>query len=221
MDEFRKYARPADKAEGRFQEPTFDPTSERIVFEWTKQEDEQADNGTADICTMNRDGSNLQCAGYEGYNKQPAWSPKGDQIVFQRQCGEKECWQLWLAKTNLDGTINKQSTVQFTHEYRSNTDASWSPDGAKIVYSCGEGTNAKVCISDANIAGRTIVLSGLDAPYNGAVSWCNDGYIYFEAGEGTKPQQPAVICRIPAPRRKDTTIRQLQPENEITGNVFR
>ena len=80
---------------------------------------------------MNRDGSNLQCAGYEGYNKQPAWSPKGDQIVFQRQCGEKECWQLWLAKTNLDGTINKQSTVQFTHEYRSNTDASWSPDGAK------------------------------------------------------------------------------------------
>jgi Tol biopolymer transport system component len=199
MDEFRMYARPEDKREGRFQEPTFDPTSDRIVFEWTKQEDEQADKGTSDICTMNRDGSNLKCAGYEGYNKQPAWSPKGDKIVFQRQCGEG-CWQLWVAKTN-DGTINKESTIRLAQQYRSNTDASWSPDGTKIVYSCGDGAKAQVCISDADMEGGTTVVSGLDAPYNGAVSWCNDGYIYFEAGKYSKAQQPTVICRVAVPFR--------------------
>jgi len=105
-----------------------------------------------------------------------------------------------LAKMNSDGTINKESTVQFTQKYRSNTDASWSPDGTKIVYSCGDGAKAKVCISDANKDGRAVVVSGIDAPYSGAVSWCKDGYLYFESGQGSQPQQPTVICRISAPR---------------------
>jgi Tol biopolymer transport system component len=200
--QFRMYPRPADKIGGRFQEPVFDPTAKHIVFEWTKQEDEQTEQGVADICTMNRDGSNVTCAGYDGYNKQPSWSPRGDRIVFQRQCDEKECWQLWLAKVMPDGTIDKSSAVQFTKEFRSNTDASWSPDGSKIVYSCGGGAKAEICVSNANDVGNTVVLSDLGAPYNGAISWCSDGYIYFEAGQETQPQQPSVICRIPAPRNR-------------------
>jgi TolB protein len=200
-ESFRMLRRPTDKVGGRFQEPVFDPTATHIVFEWTKREDEQNDRGTADICTVDRDGSNWRCAGFPGYNKQPDWSPKGDRIVFQRQCAP-DCWQLWLANVRPDGTIDTASAVQLTNEHRSNTDASWSPDGRKIVYSCGDGITAMVCVSEVDGGGKADMLSGLEAPYNGAVSWCNDGYIYFEAGVVSKPQQPTVICRIPAPRQR-------------------
>jgi TolB protein len=200
-NEFRMFERPADKSEGRFQEPVFDPTGKHIAFEWTKEEDEQKDTGTADICTMDIDGSNLRCAGYEGYNKQPDWSPKGDRIVFQRQCG-KECWHLWIAKTNLDGSLNRESTVQLTKEHPTNTDASWSPNGDSIIYSCGDDSKAMICVTDAMGGDRAVLLPEVNAHYNGAVSWCNDGYVYFEAGQASKPQQPTTICRVPAPGRK-------------------
>jgi TolB protein len=212
--DFRMFERPAGMVVGRFQEPVFDPTGQHIVFEWTKEEDEQKDRGTADICTMNRDGSNLRCAGYAGYNKQPDWSPKGDRIVFQRQCGEK-CWHLWTAETSPDGTIIAESAVQLTKVHPINTDASWSPNGTRIIYSCGDDLKATVCVTDANSGDRPVMVPQVSAPYNGAISWCNDRYIYFEAGPATEPQQPTVICRVPAPLEKSNRAEITRSRQEI------
>jgi hypothetical protein len=197
--DFQMFERPADKAEGRFQEPGFDPTGKFIVFEWTKQEVELEDRGQADICSMRRDGSNLHCAGFMGYNKQPSWSPRGNRIVFQRQCADKGCWHLWIANINSDGTIDDKSAMELTTEYASNTDASWSPSGKSIIFSCGNGPKATVCVMDAAVGARPVVIPQVTAPYNGAISWCNDGHIYFEAGQATEPQQPTSICRVAVP----------------------
>jgi Tol biopolymer transport system component len=99
---------------------------------------------------------------------------------------------------NADGTIDDKSATQLTTEYTSNTDASWSPSGKSIIFSCGNG-KATVCIMDAVVGARPVVVPQVTAPYNGAISWCNDGYIYFEAGQATEPQQPTLICRVAVP----------------------
>jgi hypothetical protein len=213
---FRKFDRPPDMAKGRFQEPTLDPTGQYIRFEWTKEEDEKTDIGIADICTMRVDGSDLHCANFPGYNKQPDSSPdiKNNTITYQKQCG-KDCWQIWTAKIKPDGHIDTASAKQLTKTGKSNTDASWSPDGTHVVYSCGvHGGAASACIIDVKSGKVTKVDT--KAPYAGALVWCTDGYFYFEAGVAGEPQKPTVICREPVPASLQSATASPAPPAEST-----
>jgi TolB protein len=106
------------------------PHGKKIAF--TRVED-----GVGHLFVMTDDGKALQrltaTAAYDSY---PNWSPRGNQILFQRDQApttDAGNTDLWVLGPN-------GSETQLTHkggtEYILN--ASWSPDGTRIVYtSCG------------------------------------------------------------------------------------
>jgi len=99
--------------------PSVSPDNQYIAFVSDR-------GGSPQIYVMRREGSDMRRITFEGsYNTSPAWSPKGDKIVFT---GRQYKNQIFVV--NSDGTGLTQLTTQGNNE-----DPSFSPDGRYITFS--------------------------------------------------------------------------------------
>ena len=175
-------------------EPTYSPDGEWLAFEVVTTQDIPEDEQRGAIWIARVDGSSLTqlTGGPEFDDRQPNWSPLEDRIAFQRRTPGSDNWDIY--SISMDG----QRLRQITTTEASDTDASWSPDGAWIVYSSNEGglefANLFVISSHG---GNPIRATENPSGYDGAPSWSPDfKWIAFESGA---EDEPTAIWAIPSP----------------------
>jgi hypothetical protein len=127
-------------------DPVFSADGRRVAYSYQRN-----------IYVINADGSGARAVTTGGKNDQsPAFSPDGRRIAFLRgDVGD-------IFVVNVDGTGLKNLT---NDPQGQETDAGWSPDGSRIVYTrtgCTQGTNeGGVCIyvMNADGTGQTLLTS--------------------------------------------------------------
>lgn len=142
-------------------------------------------SGNYDIFVMNDDGSNVRQLTSDGADDtQPRWSPDGTKIVFTSKkdgggIATTEQFTSDLFLVNADGTnrVHLTSTARSSESW-----ASWSPDGKKLLYGRQEYSDAGLKVAGGGIfiinadgTGTTpFQLAGTDfGP--GAAAWSPDG----------------------------------------------
>ena len=173
-------------------EPTFSPDGGWIVFESSVFDAE----GPGSIWKVRRDGSGLKRLTRGRNDRQPNWSPRGDRILFQRgSSGDR--WDL----VTIDPEGRELDYVTRTAR-TSETDASWAPDGQRMVFSSdGPGVAiASLFTINADGTGRKRVTTARGW-YDGAPSWSPDGAtIAFEGRRGEPDGSPGTrLWTIAAP----------------------
>lgn len=157
-------------------EPTFSPDGQWVVFESSVFDAE----GPGSIWKVRLDGTGLKRLTRGRNDRQPNWSPRGDRIVFQRgSSGDR--WDLVTVDPD-GGALQYVTRTARTSE----TDASWAPDGQRLVFSSdGPGVAvASLFTVNADGSGRRR-LTTARGWYDGAPSWSPDGTtIAFEARRG-------------------------------------
>ena len=162
-----------------FTEPSFSPDGEWIVFEVDDDVPDDTQNGS--IWKVRSDGSELRqltdgpAVGTD--DRQPNWSPTGEEILFQRRVSGDDNWDLYIIDPDGDD-LRPLVTLS-----SSDTDASWSPDGEWIVFSSDYHDLAlpQIYVSNVN-DGELVRVTQSDAFADGAPSWSWDGeWIAFES----------------------------------------
>ena len=109
--------------------------------------------------------------------RQPNWSSAGGLIVYQKRVGGR--WEIWV--TEPDGANQRQVTSGPGDK----TDASFSPDGAWIVFSAEAAGSEFADLFVVPVAGGEPRRVTRAAGYEGAPSWSPDGKsIVYEASPG-------------------------------------
>lgn len=170
-------------------EPTFSPDGEWIVFE------SHMNGRKGEIYKVSIDGTDVVALSTGRNDRQPNWSPAGDQIVFQRHSRDQV--DVWVMEADGSNKHNVTKTPNLEE-----TDVSWSPTGDYLVFS-SDGAGFRF----ANLF--TIAADGTDRErltharrrYDGAPSWSPDGStIAFESRRGDPDGSPGTtIWTIPAP----------------------
>jgi TolB protein len=168
-DEQKITARAGDQA----YEPSFSPNRNSIVFE-SHPVDVEGDGKI-----VKKDLSQAIDAGFteltdpdpfvDGDCRQPNWSAVGNLILYQQFANGK--WDIWVMNA-ADGS----GKTQVTTAPGDNTDACFSPDESKIVYSADNGeleyANLFIIPVGGGIPERITFNNG---GYDGAPSWSPDG----------------------------------------------
>jgi TolB protein len=100
--------------------PSFAPNGQEIVFISDRC-------GYPQLYIMNIDGGNVRRLATSGFCDSPAWSPRGDKIVFtMRKAGgsyDLYVYDLYTARI-----------IRLTNNQRNNENPTWSPDGRFVVF---------------------------------------------------------------------------------------
>jgi len=100
---------------------------------------------------MAADGGNPQRLTHAGsYNVTPAWSPKGDKIVYARSGGGFQIYSI-----NPDGSGDTQLTTVGNNE-----NPSWSPDGRFITFHSTRDGGDGIYVMRADGSGQIRVSTG-------------------------------------------------------------
>jgi len=164
------------KGEDRSRCPAWSPDGKRIAFGRT------VGDGCG-VFVMDADGSNVKQLG-DGDGWNPAWSPDGKKILF---ASRREGDGFRLFQMDADGNNVKQLTTEANPH--GSVYPCYSPDGKKIMWTHGDGTNLEVHVADADGTNvkKLTDLGGL----NTFAVWTPDGKSIvfhhlpeFESGSG-------------------------------------
>ncbi len=180
-----------------YQEPSFSPDGQWIVFEAVGDGPEFSLRGS--LWKVRPDGTGLVLL-VDGEatntdNRQPNWSPAGDRIVFQRRSGDSEVWNVYTMLPDGGGITQLTSG-------RSDTDPAWSPDGQWVVYSSDFGGLPVSNLFAVPASGGTPVrITRGDLEEDSAPSWSPNGvWIAFESHPPDDRAAAALWrIRVPAP----------------------
>jgi TolB protein len=162
-------------------EPTLSPDGTWVVFE--SHVLDQEDNGVVMKAPVDGSSDPVALTAAGGDCRQPNWAPAGGLILYQQLTAGQ--WDIWVM--NEDGT----GARQVTSGPGDKTDASFSPDGAHIVYSSNEGGLDLANLFVVPTAGGASTRVTSWAGYDGAPAWAPDGTrITFESYPGDPDDSP-------------------------------
>jgi TolB protein len=162
-------------------EPSFSPDGQWIVFE--SHVVDMDDNGVITKCKADGSGGYVVLTDSDDDCRQPNWAHQGDHIVYQRLANGQ--WDLWVMDT--DGA-NKRQITSGTGD---KTDASFSPDGTRVVYSSDEDELEFANLFIIPVTGGASTRITNYTGYDGAPSWSPDGkQIVFESYPGDPDGSP-------------------------------
>ncbi|MEA2311219.1 MAG: hypothetical protein QOE28_1187 [Solirubrobacteraceae bacterium] len=186
--------------EGPDATPAWSPDGTKLVFE----SNHSTSTGTTgrELFVKNADGSGTAAQLTQtstGSSQAPAWSPAGDKIAFHSNLdGEFEIYSI-AAGSSPGATTD--SRVKLTDNLNiQDQNPSWSPDGARIAFERGSGTNVgdatkEIYAMDAD--GTNAAQLTFNADYDVQPAWSPDGTrIAFESDAG--PDGDREILSMPA-----------------------
>ena len=177
-------------------EPSWSPGGQWIVFEGS-QPGGGEDGRVGQIWKVRAGGTGLtQLTGGTYDDRQPNWSPADDRILFQRRALPDDDWDIYTIVP--DGSDLRNVT---DNPAADETDASWSPDGAWIVYSTDDGDLPVPNLSVIPATGgQPVRVTFSEEHEDGAPSWSPDGkWIVFESHEEQDGDSPSALWRIDVP----------------------
>lgn len=160
---------------------SWSPDGSKIVFITGKDTD-----GGSGIYTMNANGTNITRVNHNfiGEGEQnPKFSPDGSKILFEAKIGVNSN----IYVMNVDGSNETQLTNYTSASGVYTGDASWSPDGSKIVFITGKDTDGGSGIYIMNANGTNVTRVNHNFIGNGEQSpkfSPNGSKILFEAQIG-------------------------------------
>jgi TolB protein len=105
----------------------------------------------------------------------PEISPDNKNIIFHYHSGNNNT-AIWIM--NRDGSKRHQF---YSLSGQDAHDATWSPDGTKILFALGKGDNNKLYIIDANGGDPKVVNNSIDT--RGRSDWSGNNLIAFDQGQ--------------------------------------
>ncbi len=123
-------------------------------------------DGDMELWTMTDDGKNgLQITDNDFADRDPAWSPKGDVIVYaSEQANGAGNNQFQLFSVTPDG----KTITQLTSAGGSSYTPSWSPDASRIVFASDRNGDSDIFIMDAAGHNYTLITNDSTSTGNGA-----------------------------------------------------
>ena len=126
----------------------------------------------------------VQLTSYPGEERQPAFSPNGDQVAFTRREAGREDYDVWVK------FIGEEQALQLTSTQAQEMSPAWSPDASTIAFlrHKADGLADVVLISPHGDAERTIAAIHSRAPLLAStLDWSPDGtrlltYQRFDSG---------------------------------------
>ncbi len=164
-------------------QPAWSPDGSRIVF--VKGANSQ--NAGNELYVVNADGTGLTRLTSDGTtsatirsDQNPAWSPDGARIVWQRQHSANsrdEIFVMDAVDTDSDG--NGDNRVQLTFLEQAGTAGgmhpSWSPDGTRIAFSRTYGGTFSISVMNADGTNQTQIGSNSTSNFDNDAVWSPDG----------------------------------------------
>jgi uncharacterized repeat protein (TIGR01451 family) len=141
-------------------------------------------DGNIDIYTVNPDGSDVrQLTTDSGLDFNPAWSPDGQKISFDRRACFNCAGGIWTM--NADGS--GQTQLAYSSSGYPYENPGWSPDGTQIAFTWSEHCNdGGLLVMNADGSNLHHVVC-VTHPYNGPTTWSPDGTtIVWDAGGPTR-----------------------------------